>query len=91
MIFGTLIFFNDKPFTWTSLMHVPPTTGAHDTPDTLPLKTKNRWDTPRVNKADTAIFRPNHKPSPQTGQSILLSPKTPNKTDVPKMSVRFLG
>ena len=52
-------FFNDKPFTWTSLMrqrnsHVPPTLVLTKTP-TLPLKTKNRWDTPRVNKADTAI------------------------------------
>ena len=57
MNFGTLLFFSmnlDFPNA-AKKQSRPADTGAHDTPDTT-VKNKECWDTPRVNKADTAIF-----------------------------------
>ena len=60
MIFGTLIFFQwqtvhlDFPIA-AKKQSRPADTGAHENPHTA-VKNKECWDTPRVNKADTAIF-----------------------------------
>ena len=59
MIFGTLFFFQwqtvhlDFPNA-AKKQSRPADTGAHENPHTA-VKNKECWDTPRVNKADTAI------------------------------------